>query len=82
VFLDQSGVEAIVGSAAAEKQPAYDTGAVRVGLDAASWSAALFVDNVWDERGVTFISNRWAKQRVSLIHPRTVGLQLHYRFGK
>ncbi len=54
-------------------------------ISASAWrasvgAASLFVDNIWDERAVTFRSNRWAVQRLSIIRPRTYGLQFRYDF--
>ena len=53
---------------------------LRVGLEGDRWSGSLFVRNVWDERAVTFRSNRWAVPRLSIIQPRTYGLQFRYEF--
>ncbi len=75
-----AGVEAVVGGSEVDKQESYDTGDLRIGLETDSWSGAFFVENLWDERGEVFISNRWAKQRVSIIRPRTFGINLRYRF--
>jgi len=61
-------------------QDAYETGDLRFGLDADSWSASVFVDNLWDERGEQFFSDRWAVQRLSVNRPRTYGLQLRFEF--
>jgi outer membrane receptor protein involved in Fe transport len=75
-----AGIESVVSGAPVETQDAYSTGDVRVGIEAESWTASLFVDNVWDERAELFISNRWAKQRVSVNTPRTFGVQFRYEF--
>jgi outer membrane receptor protein involved in Fe transport len=61
-------------------QHSYETGDLRFGLEGERWTAALFVDNVWDERGDLFFSNRWALQRLSINRPRTFGLQFRYEF--
>ncbi|MEJ2340390.1 MAG: TonB-dependent receptor, partial [Gemmatimonadales bacterium] len=74
------GCESVVGGTGVDTQDSYDTGDLRIGLETESWSGAFFVENLWDERGEVFISNRWAKQRVSVIRPRTFGINLRYRF--
>ena len=74
------GFEAIVGGVDPTTQDAYDIGDFRIGLDADTWNAAFFIDNVWDERGEQFISNRWAVQRLSINTPRTFGLTFRKRF--
>jgi outer membrane receptor protein involved in Fe transport len=70
----------VIGQAGVSTQDAYETGDLRFGLEGAAWSAALFVRNVWDERAVTFRSNRWAVPRMSIIQPRTYGIQFRYDF--
>jgi iron complex outermembrane recepter protein len=72
------GIESVVAAGGVQIQDAYQTGDLRFGLDGERWSAALFVDNVWDERANLFLSNRWAVQRQSINQPRTIGLQFRY----
>jgi outer membrane receptor protein involved in Fe transport len=74
------GFEAIVGGVDPSTQDAYDIGDFRIGLDGETWNAAFFIDNIWDERGEQFISNRWAVQRLSINTPRTFGLTFRKRF--
>jgi len=76
------GIESIVSAepTPVETQESWHTGDLRLGLAADSWSASVFVDNLWDERAELFISNRWAAQRVSVNRPRTYGLQFRYDF--
>jgi len=80
VITNLEGFESVVGQAGVNTQAAYDTTDLRVGLEGEQWSASLFVENVADERAVTFRSNRWAQPRLSIIRPRTVGLQFRYEF--
>ena len=80
VVTNLEGFESVVGQAGVSTQDAYDTGDFRVGLEGEAWSASLFVENIWDERAVTFRSNRWAEPRLSIIRPLTFGLQLRYDF--
>jgi outer membrane receptor protein involved in Fe transport len=74
------GIESVVSGNPPVVQDAYETGDLRIGLDADAWSASLFIDNVWDERAELFFSNRWAVQRLSVNQPRTYGLQLRFSF--
>jgi outer membrane receptor protein involved in Fe transport len=74
------GIESVVSAGGVQVQDAYQTGDLRFGLEAESWSASLFVDNFWDERAELFLSNRWQVQRQSINRPRTIGLQLRYDF--
>jgi len=74
------GIESVVAAGGVQVQKAYDTGDLRIGLEADNWSASLFVDNIWDERANLFLSNRWAVQRQSINRPRTFGLQVRFDF--
>ena len=84
------GIESVVSSNPTETQEAYQTGDLRFGLDADNWSASIFVDNVWNEYADLFINNRygnadgvggWAGgKRVSVLRPRTIGVQLRFDF--
>ena len=80
VVTNLEGFESVTAQAAVTTQDAYETGDLRVGLEGDRWSGSLFVRNVWDERAVTFRSNRWAVPRLSIIQPRTYGLQFRYEF--
>ncbi len=80
VVTNLEGFESVVGQAGANIQAAYDTADIRFGLESERWGASLFVENIADERAVTFRSNRWAQPRLSIIRPRTYGLQFRYDF--
>jgi outer membrane receptor protein involved in Fe transport len=80
VVSNLEGFESVVGQAGVATLPGYETGDFRIGLEGERWTGSLFVDNLWDERAVTFRSNRWAAPRESIIRPRTFGLQMRYRF--
>lgn len=63
----------------------YDLVNARLGIDAHSWSAFVFVDNLADRRA--FLTNFNALSanipqfnRVVITQPRTVGIDLRYRF--
>jgi len=74
------GLESVVSQNGVTTQDAYETGDFRVGLEGDHWSTSLFVSNIWDERAVTYTSNRWARQRLTILQPRTYGLQFRYSF--
>ncbi len=80
VVTNLEGFESVIGQAGVNTQAAYETGDLRFGLEGEAWSGSLFIQNVWDERSVTFQSNRWARPRLSLIQPRTYGIQFRYDF--
>ena len=75
------GTESIIFTQGATDQPSYDIGNLRMGLDAQGWSATLYVSNITDEMAQEFFNNRWGSpQRVSVNKPRTVGLNLRWKF--
>jgi outer membrane receptor protein involved in Fe transport len=80
VVTNLEGFESVIGQAGATTLDAYETGDIRLGLEGEHWSGSFFVRNLSDERAVTFRSNRWAVPRLSILQPRTIGLQFHYDF--
>ena len=81
VVTNLEGFESVVGQAGVSTQDAYETARFPRrtrgrGLErlACSWRTSA------DERAVTFRSNRWAEPRLSIIRPRTYGLQFRYDF--
>ncbi|MDB6084624.1 MAG: hypothetical protein JWN43_2505 [Gammaproteobacteria bacterium] len=66
--------------------PSYDLTNIRAGLDGGRWSAILFVNNVADKRALLNnitqdAVNLPTYNRVAVTQPRTVGVDLNYRFG-
>jgi iron complex outermembrane receptor protein len=65
----------------------YDLTNIRAGVDGGRWSAVLFVNNLADKRvllnNITQDAiNLPTFNRVAVSQPRTVGVDLNYRFGK
>jgi outer membrane receptor protein involved in Fe transport len=73
-------IESIVSTGRIQQQDSYETGDFRVGLEGERWSASLFLDNIWDERAITFRNNRWGVRRFTMMRPRTLGIQFRYDF--
>ena len=73
-------LEAVVNAVPPTIQEPYNVGDFRMGLDAETWSASFYVDNVWDERGDTFVNNRWAERRFGINPPRSFGVTVRKRF--
>jgi outer membrane receptor protein involved in Fe transport len=66
--------------------PSYDLTNIRAGLDGGRWSAIFFVNNVADKRALLNNITQAAVNlptfnRVAVSQPRTVGVDLNYRFG-
>ena len=62
------------------KLPPYTIVNLRLGVDLDNWSAAVFVNNVADEDGALFINDNPLGQWLAPIRPRTVGLNVNWRF--
>lgn len=63
--------------------PSYNTGALRAGLENRKYSLELFVNNISDERGITFYQNYGGADQtgqVTLIEPRTIGFTAKVKF--
>jgi outer membrane receptor protein involved in Fe transport len=75
------GVESSNFAFPVKEQPAWQTLALRVGLDGETWSAVAYVDNIFDEYQENFYNNRWAQQRLSVGQPRTFGVGFRLKFG-
>lgn len=58
----------------------YHVTDVRFGIDADGWSAALYVDNLFDERAEQFFNDRWAQTRLSINRPLTFGVSFRKYF--
>jgi iron complex outermembrane receptor protein len=61
-------------------QEAYSITNIRFGLNNKSWSATLFVNNVFDEYAKQFYNDRWIQQRLTVNQPQTVGLNFRKNF--
>ena len=63
--------------------PAYDLVNLRVGVSRASWEAALFLNNLTDERALLALDReRGTRARVGYLtnQPRTLGLSLSFNY--
>jgi outer membrane receptor protein involved in Fe transport len=75
-----AGIESVVSGHPAQLQESYEVVNLRFGLDAERWSGSIYADNLFDERADLFLNNRWNYQRESINAPRTVGVQVHFKF--
>ena len=69
-----AGLQSIVFVNPVRTLDPYNITDLRVGVDAEGWSAAVFVENVFDERAEQFFNDRWAQTRLSTNRPLTVGV--------
>ena len=75
-----AGFQSSVSQADARVTPSYNILNLRFGLDAAGWSAALFVDNLFDEYATVFFSERYTQTRATVLPPRTIGINFRKNF--
>ena len=75
------GISSTLGSNAVRTHPSYSIFNLRVGLNGNSWSAALYVDNVFNEYGINLYNDRWIKTRVTATRPRTFGINYRYTWN-
>jgi outer membrane receptor protein involved in Fe transport len=68
------GIQASINQAGVRVTPSYDILNFRFGLDAAGWSASLFVDNLFNEYAPLFFSERYTQTRATVLPPRTFGI--------
>ncbi|MEM1187407.1 MAG: TonB-dependent receptor [Pseudomonadota bacterium] len=63
-------------------QPSYEIGSLyfTVEPDQGNWQVWLGIDNLWDERPLTFIAPRFGDERAFTIRPREVSLGIWYGF--
>ena len=69
------------------KQPSYNIGDLRFGIDSVKWSFQAYVNNLTDERAVLFANPYefdyfFGRSRVTVNRPRTFGVRWIQRFGK
>jgi iron complex outermembrane recepter protein len=67
--------------------PSYDLTQIRAGIEGGQWSVVLFAKNLFNERAFLSDANQIninvpMYTRIVVNQPRTVGIDLNYRFGK
>ena len=75
------GITSTLGEGAVRTHPSYSVFNLRFGLDSLNWSVALYVDNMFNEYGINLFNERWIKTRVSVIRPRTYGINFRYTWN-
>jgi outer membrane receptor protein involved in Fe transport len=75
-----AGFQSSVNQAGPRVTPSYNIMNIRFGLDAAGWSASLFVDNLFNEYAPLFFSERYTQTRATVLPPRTFGINFRKNF--
>lgn len=76
-----AGIQVAISQADVRVTPSYDIVNLRFGLDADGWSAAFYVDNVFDKFAPVFFSERFAQTRATVLPPRTFGINVRKDFS-
>ncbi|MFT5133163.1 MAG: iron complex outermembrane receptor protein, partial [Gammaproteobacteria bacterium] len=68
------------------RQPAYHLGDIKFGFQKESWEAQLYINNVWDERPVTFhdtdnLDRFFGHENIRTSRPRNFGLRIRKYFN-
>jgi iron complex outermembrane receptor protein len=74
------GVQASINQADVRETDAYNIFNLRFGLENDSWSAALFVDNLFNEFAPIFYSERYTQPRATVLPPRIYGITFRKNF--
>lgn len=65
-----------------QTQPAYDISSLYFTVESEEngWSAWVGIDNLWDERAITFIAPRFGDDRAFTVRPREITMGLYKSF--
>jgi len=61
-------------------QDSYSITNFRFALSGETWTATVFIDNVFDEYAKQYFNDRWIQTRLSVNQPRTLGLTYRKSF--
>jgi outer membrane receptor protein involved in Fe transport len=75
------GISSTLGEGAVRTHPSYSIFNLRFGLDSTHWSVALYVDNMFNAYGRNLYNERWIKTRLTVIRPRTIGINYRYTWN-
>jgi outer membrane receptor protein involved in Fe transport len=73
------GIQSIEVVKPVRTQEAYSVTNFRFAVDGETWTATLFVDNVFNKYAEQYFNDRWIQTRLSVNQPRTFGVT--YRKG-
>jgi iron complex outermembrane receptor protein len=75
------GISSTLGENAVRTHPSYSIFNLRFGLNGENWSAAFYVDNMFNKYGINLYNERWIKTRVTATRPRTFGINYRYTWN-
>jgi outer membrane receptor protein involved in Fe transport len=78
-FSSLEGIQSIEVVNPVRVQDSYSITNFRFALSGETWTATVFIDNVFDEYAKQYYNDRWIQTRLTVNRPRTLGLT--YRKG-
>ena len=60
--------------------PSYSIANLKFGIEGESWGVSLAVNNITDERAITYVPTRWTDGRRYSVRPREVTLNYRKSF--
>ena len=75
------GISSTLGDNSVRTHPSYSVFNMRFGLNGQNWSAAFYVDNMFNKYGINLYNDRWIKTRVTATRPRTFGINYRYTWN-
>ena len=76
-----AGITSTLADNTVRTHPSYSIFNLRFGLNSSNWSAALYVDNVFNEYARVLYNDRWIKTRLTTNRPRTFGINYRYTWN-
>lgn len=84
-LIDNDGDPDGTGFGGRAEQPSYDLWDLRAGFSNSAWDVSLYVDNLADERAITFRDTNadvfWGRENLRTSSPRTFGLNVRRHFN-
>ncbi len=76
-----AGIQSTLADSTVRTHPSYSIFDLRFGLNGNSWSASVYVDNVFNEYALQLFNDRWIKTRLTANRPRTIGINYRYTWN-
>ena len=76
-----AGIQASIAQTGVRVTPSYNIVNLRFGLEGDDWSAAVFINNAFNEYAQLFFSERYTQTRATVLPPRTFGITYRKDFS-
>lgn len=83
-LVDNDGDDEGTGYGGRAQAPSYDLWDARLGFSGANWELTAYIDNLTDERAISFVDTGadlfWGRENHRILRPRTYGISLRHYF--